>query len=191
LFLVLAYRPDNAPAELVSLAAGWSREGIARWLDLDRLTFEEATELITALGGDATLAEGLHARSAGNPYFLIELSRGAPEGAPAGLAELVRARLERLPDAARQVLQAAAVLDSDFDFLTLRRTSGRGEEETLDAVDALLDAGVLLEREGRYGFVHPLVAAVVGGDLSIARRSFLHRRLRRHWGRLTRISSRR
>jgi tetratricopeptide (TPR) repeat protein len=118
----------------------------------------------------------LHAQSAGNPYFLIELNRAPPGSTPPQLAELVRARLNRLPDATRQVLQTAAVLDADIDFSTLRQTSGRGEEETLDALDALLETNVLVEREGHYQFVHPLMAAVVREDLNIARRSFLNRR---------------
>ena len=176
LLLVGAYRLDEASVQLVNLTARWNREGIASQLGVDRLTLEEATELIDALDGDVALVQGLHARSAGNPYFLLELSRGTPEGTPPGLAALVRARLERLPEAARQMLQAAAVLDTHVDYRTLRRTSGRGEEETLDALDVLLDAAVVIEREGRYQFAHPLVASVVRDDLSIARRSFLHRR---------------
>lgn len=95
---------------------------------------------------------------------------------PTALAELLRARLERLPDPARQVLQAAAVLEPAFDFPTLRSASGRDEAETLDALDALLSAAVIAERGGAYAFVHPLVAAVVRDGLSGARRTFLQRR---------------
>jgi tetratricopeptide (TPR) repeat protein len=176
LLLVGAYRPNEASAELIHVVAGWSRAGVARRLPLARLTFEEATELIAALGADMALAEPLQAKSAGNPYVLIELSRTGPDRTPAGLTELVRDRLKPLPEVARQVLQAAAVLETDVDLAALRRTSGRGEEEMLDALDTLLEAGVLVEREGSYEFAHPLVATVLQHDLSIARRSFLHRR---------------
>ncbi len=176
LLLAVAYRPSDAPAQLINLAAAWSREGVVRQLPLDRLTLEESRELIAALGGDTDQVERLQLMSAGNPYFLIELSRAEPGDLPPHLAELVRARLNRLPDAAHQVLQAAAVLEGEFDFAALRRTSGRGEEETLDALDVLLDAAVLVERRGSYEFVHPLVAGIVRDDLGIARRSFLHHR---------------
>jgi DNA-binding SARP family transcriptional activator len=176
LLLVSAYRPTDTTAQLNHLVVGWGEEGIVRRLPLGGLTLEEAITLVEALGGDVALAGQLHARSAGNPYFLIELSRAAPGSTPPRLAELVGTRLSQLPGTTRQVLQAAAVLEADFDFNTLRRTSGRGEEETLDALDALLDAVVLVEREGYYEFAHPLVASIVRDDLSIARRSFLHRR---------------
>ena len=176
LLLVAAYRPGDASAVLSQVTAGWNREGVAQRLPLARLTAEETATLISELHGDLERVAQLQAKSAGNPYFLIELSRTEPGSTPPVLAELIRSRLNRLPETARQVLQAAAVLDDRFDFATLRRTSGRGEEETLNALDALLEAAVLQEQAGGYTFSHPLVAVVVRDTLSLARRSFLHRR---------------
>ncbi|HYN87297.1 MAG TPA: tetratricopeptide repeat protein, partial [Ardenticatenaceae bacterium] len=182
LLLIGAYRPEEAPLALVHLVAGWGRESLARVLPLARLTDEESASLIAALGADPLLAHQIHAQSAGNPYFLIELWRARSDEVPSVLKDLVRARLDQLPDTARQVLQAAAILEPDFDFATLRRTSGRGEEETLDALDVLLNASVLTENAangggaGAYRFAHPLVASVVRDGLSGARRAFLHRR---------------
>jgi DNA-binding SARP family transcriptional activator len=176
LLLVAAYRPEDAPAPLVHQVASWAREGVTRRLPLARLTPEECALLITALGGDPALAERAKSESAGNPYFLIELYRSAPGDIPPVLNELLRARLNALPDGARQVLQAAAVLEPGFDFVTLRRTSGRGEEETLEALDTLANVNLLVERDGGYDFAHPLVASVVREGLGGARRAFLHRR---------------
>ncbi|GAB4442833.1 MAG: AAA family ATPase [Anaerolineae bacterium] len=176
LLLVGTYRPSDASPQLSQVAAGWNRQGLVRRLPLARLTPDETAQLISELHGDPARAEELQAKSAGNPYFLIELNQARPDSTPPELAELVRARLSRLSETARQVLQAAAVLDSGFDFATLRRTSGRGEEETLNALDELLAVAVLQERAAGYEFTHPLVAAVVRDDLSLARRSFLHRR---------------
>ncbi len=176
LLLIVAYRSEDAPAALVHLAAGWGREGLARRVPLARLTNAESAALIVSLGGDPALAEQVHAQTAGNPYFLIELIRAGTDQVPTVLTELVRARLDRLPEGAQQVLQAAAVLAPDFDFATLRRTSGRGEEETLGGLDTLLGAAVLIERNAHYEFSHPLVATVVLDGLSGARRAFLNRR---------------
>ncbi|MDQ4078880.1 MAG: AAA family ATPase, partial [Chloroflexota bacterium] len=180
LLLVVAYRPEDARAPLVHLFAEWGRQGISRRIELSHLAQEESSALLEALIHDpekrSTLADRLQTQSAGNPYFLIELARAAPGDVPPALVDLIRARLERLPDAARQVLQAAAVLEPTFDFSALRWTSGRGEEETLDALDALLDAHLLVERGTQYAFTHPLVASIVQESLSTARRAFLHRR---------------
>ncbi len=176
LLLVAAYRAEDAPPALVQLAARWAREGLARRLAPPRLDAAESAALAAALQVDPAVRDRIREQSAGNPYFLIELSHAPAGDVPPALGELIRARVARLPDAARQVLQAAAVLEPGIAFAPLRRTSGRGEEETLDALDVLLDAGILVEQAGRYAFAHPLVAAVVREDLSAARRAFLNRR---------------
>jgi predicted ATPase len=177
LLLVLSYRGEEAPTALVRLVAGWTREQKLVKIPLQRLTEQEATALLTALGADPLLRQRVQADSAGNPLFLIELCRALPENnVPAALSDLIRVKLDRLPETARQVLQAAVILEPEFDFATLRRASGRGEEETLDALDALLAAAILVERSGRYRFSHPLVAKVIREGLSAARKVFLHRR---------------
>jgi DNA-binding SARP family transcriptional activator len=180
LLLVVAYRQEDATEPLTDLLGGWTRDGVARRLRLRRLNDADAIGLVASLGRDANQpaewAGEVVPRSGGNPYFIIELCQAGPGAVPAALAELVRARLGRLPGAAQQVLQAAAVLEPGLDFSTLRRVSGRGEEEMLDALDVLIQAGVLVERGGPYEFPHPLVAAVVRAGLSGARRNFLHRR---------------
>jgi hypothetical protein len=56
----------------------WKLDGIVREMPLPRLTLQEATQLVAAMGGGVALAEQLHTSSAGNPYLLIELSRVAP-----------------------------------------------------------------------------------------------------------------
>jgi tetratricopeptide (TPR) repeat protein len=202
LVVVAAYRAEEASPPLERLLAAWTREGRTRRLSLARLDATEAAALIAALGVRPADAHRVQAAGAGNPLFLVELWRaageraeaGAGEQVPARLADLVRARLARLPESARQVLQAAAVLEPDFDFATLRRTSGRNDEETLDALDALLRAAVLEERGSRYAFCHLLVGAVVREQLSGARRAFLHRRAAEalqaaHAGRLDQVAA--
>ena len=178
LLFVGAYRPDEASAQLEHLVANWGREGVVQRLSLPQLTLHEADQIVTALTGDQMLAEPLYQKSGGNPYFLAELTRAWPEEAPASLADLVRERVKRLPQVAWQVLQSAAILEPDFNFATLRRTAGRDEEETLTALDVLLTNRLLTEQESGYDyeFNHPLVADLVRNDLSLARRSFLHRR---------------
>jgi DNA-binding SARP family transcriptional activator len=176
LLLVMAYRPHEAPTTLVHLVASWTREGVTRRLPLDRLSDADSFSLLESLVGTTEHAERIGTLSAGNPYYLIELSRTKAEQVPTTLIELVTARLDRLPESARQVLQAAAVLEPDFDFPTLTKVSGRSEDEMLDALDALLAADVLTEHAGEYTFVHPLVATIVRNSMSYARSAVLHRR---------------
>jgi tetratricopeptide (TPR) repeat protein len=156
LLLVVTYRPSEAPPRLSQATAGWGRRGLLHRLPLSAFSLEETRALLQARHFEAERITELQRRSAGNPYFLIELSQAEPGDTPPGLAELIQARLEQLPDETRQVLQAAAVLETEFDLSLLRRTSGRGEEETLNALDELLAAAVLREQNGFYEFSHPI-----------------------------------
>lgn len=177
LLFVGAYRPEEASPALMGLIASWMREGVANRLPLARLDHEETTRLISALNGDERRAEELYARSAGNPYFLIELLRAEPGAMPAQLTDLITLRLDQLPGAARQVLQAAALLQPEIDCTLLQHISGRTEEETIEAVETLQQTGLLRDEGQRYAFGHPLIADVVDAEMSRARRMILHRRV--------------
>ncbi|HEY1389327.1 MAG TPA: AAA family ATPase [Ktedonobacterales bacterium] len=195
LLFVGAYRPEEAPPPLLALVASWMRDGVGQRLALARLDREETTQLIAALNGDVRRAEELYARSAGNPYFLIELLRAEPGAMPAQLADLITLRLDQLPGAARQILQVAALIQPEIDCTLLQHISGRTEEETIEAVETLQQTGLLRDEGQRYAFGHPLIADVVGAEMSRARRTILHRRvaetLERLAGeRLTEISGR-
>ncbi|MBV9787759.1 MAG: AAA family ATPase, partial [Chloroflexi bacterium] len=177
LLLVGTYRQQDASEQLLAVIAGWQRQGMLRQIVLPPLTADESEALLTALDTAETTREHWVKQSGGNPYFLIELSRGADGEPSSDLTSLIRTRLRTtVPASAYQVLQAAAVLGDGIDLGLLHATSGRPEEDLLDALDALVGAAVLVEQSGSYQFVQPLVGAVVLQDLTAARRSFLHRR---------------
>ncbi len=179
ILLIGTYRPQEIREQLTAAAAGWQRQGRLRQITLPHLTIDESHALLTALGvsGDPDTHDYWVRQSGGNPYFLIELTRVPVGEPPDDLASLIRLRLRTtVPARVYQVLQAAAVLGDEVDLAVLRATSGRTEEETLDALDALVAAAVLAEHAATYRFVHPLVGAIVAQDLTDARRAFLHRR---------------
>ncbi|MEZ4863414.1 MAG: BTAD domain-containing putative transcriptional regulator [Caldilineaceae bacterium] len=176
LLLVAAYRPEDAEPPVTRLIGQWQRDGMLERLPLPRFTKAEAHELLTRLARNVTLADYLYTQSGGNPYYLTQLSDVAVDGIPAPLADLVQARLSYLDATLQPVLQAAAILEPAIEMEILSYTSGRSEEETVDAVDELLTAAVLVERMDAYEFAHPLVASVVRDGLSQSRRKLLHRR---------------
>lgn len=180
LLLVCAYRSNEASPALESLFATWNRAGNVRRLSLSPLSVDEATELIAALNGNLQWVEHLHTQSGGNPYYLTELSRVHPDGAPAALVDLLGARLRGLPETARGLLQTAAILEPEISFALLQQMSGQEEEETLDALDVLLDMAVLVERGDSYQFAHPILAGIVRDGLSTPRRRRLHRTVAEH-----------
>ena len=72
----------------------------------------------------------------------------------------------------------AAVIGLAFDELTVRGASSSPLEESVDALDAAIAAGLVREtRAGRFTFVHALVRQTVLDDLSQTRRARLHWRI--------------
>jgi transcriptional regulator with XRE-family HTH domain/tetratricopeptide (TPR) repeat protein len=97
---------------------------------------------------------------------------------PASVAESVQARVAVLPETARRLAEVAAVTGRIISAPLVMAVSARPEEETLDALDALVNVGLLAEDEKQtYRFTHDLIREVVEGGLGSQRRRTLHRRL--------------
>ncbi len=174
--LLLAYRSEETSPALAALVARWRYQRVAQHCSLPHLNEEEAQAIMESSGKAAIEKQYLYRQSAGNPYVLRELLQVPAGGVPASLVDLVRLHIAHLPETARQVMQAAAVLEPGIDFETLRKTCGRSEDETLDALDELTRVGFLVELKGQYAFAQPLVATIMRENLSGPRRSALHRR---------------
>ncbi|WP_435011952.1 serine/threonine-protein kinase PknK (plasmid) [Tundrisphaera lichenicola] len=176
-------------------------------MNLDPLGEEEARELIALrlncrpeeLSDD--LVARVHLLCGGNPFFVAEtvrewfekdaITRGdsgwilSAEAAdasdlPETVRDVMRLRLQGLPEKARQVLNAAAVIGAVVDIDLLREVvPDLSESDVLDAVDALLPRRVFREtaNAGRVEFVHDLLREMPYADLSAARRQSLHRRV--------------
>ena len=143
------------------------------------------------LGGDASvvpLRDRLRDRARGNPFFAEELvlalaSSGALEGSP-GAYRLVRpaddvaipptvqgilaARIDRLTDADKRVLQAAAVIGREFGMPLLARLQPDASEaslarslDTLQRAELVFETALYPVRE--YVFKHPLTHEVAYG----------------------------
>src|SRR5207253_1715578 len=96
----------------------------------------------TALVGNR--AAELHARSGGNPLFLVELANAGDGELPASLRESVAARVDALGDAAT-TLRSAAVLGADVDVDLLSGVLGVPVPELLEHIDAGVRAWVIDE----------------------------------------------
>ncbi len=136
-------------------------------------------------------------RTGGNPFFVLEVLRllagngwpGRPvseaaallaEQVPAGVRDVLRRRLARLPEQTRAVLLVAAVNGHDFDLDVVRAVTGVDDDQALAAVELTVSAGLVVESPaavGRFRFAHALIREAVYGEISRARRARLHARV--------------
>jgi DNA-binding SARP family transcriptional activator len=175
------------------------RAGNATIISLSRLNFKSVRELIlsTQLQSE-TLNEGfiqrLYQETEGLPFFLIEYLLAISNGVlsiesenwspPGSVRELLHSRLKAVSETGRQLLGAAAIIGRSFDFDILREVSGRGEEETVNALEELIAQGLVEEvdvsvneRVLKYDFSHERLRSLVYEETSLARRRLLHRRV--------------
>ena len=203
--IVSTLRPEAIPPAhpLATLGRRLERDGLARRLQLSRLSAAAVAALIGRLSGAGEaagpLAERLYRETEGNPFYLIQtvkalfeagairveagvwqadyatLSRGRLP-LPAGLGETIAARVGRLSENTQDAVRVAAVAGREFDFDLLKEAWGKGEEATLTALDDLLRQRLVAEAAAGadYAFTHHKIQEVVYEGLPRHRRLYLH-----------------
>ncbi|MGH2409599.1 MAG: ATP-binding protein, partial [Chloroflexota bacterium] len=183
-----AYRDTEARAgePLGMLLADLAHAGLVRRQPLGPLANEDAAILLDGLLAEApdeerSQADQVIERAGGVPFFLVSyaqaLSAGHPMGIPWDLAQGVRQRVALLPEAARHILDAAALVGRRVPRALLAATAGQPEEEVLAGLEAGCRARLLVEEgEEDYVFAHDVIREVVEAGLGAAGRASLHRR---------------
>lgn len=180
------------PAELESNEAvsrfvrGLERERRLREVELAPMSREEVASLAkfvdSAADGDRVFAD-----SGGNPLFALEIvnARGQDEaGSEKTVEGLIRSRLSRLEEPARELVCWAAALGRGFDPSTAARVVGRPLPELLAALERLERHGIIrpVESSGGhpvYDFVHDVVRRVAYANISEPRRRLVHLQIAR------------
>ncbi|MFL6221049.1 MAG: LuxR family transcriptional regulator, partial [Actinomycetes bacterium] len=144
-------------------------------------------ELLAAVYGNPVpyqVAEALHRRTGGNPFFLEELvvtagrvdpARLATLPLPWNLSEAVLRRLDDLAPSQRRVVDAAAILGRRISFDLLAAVTGSGEDELIAILRHLVAENVMVEEEpDLFAFRHALTREAIGGRLLGRERRRLH-----------------
>jgi DNA-binding SARP family transcriptional activator/tetratricopeptide (TPR) repeat protein len=122
--------------------------------------------------------DGIISATGGIPLLVKEaLDSGSVSPDSRTVGRYMESRRSRLSDLGRQVMAAAAVLDGMCDAHLLRDTSGRTEDEIVEAVEELILADLLREGDdGRLDFTLDVLETVTYESTSLIRRRLLHRR---------------
>jgi adenylate cyclase len=102
---------------------------------------------------------------------------------PASVQSVLAARIDRLPDREKQVLQTASVIGKNFSEPILREVAGLGDEDLTGALHTLTNAEFLYQEalypEAEYAFKHPLTQEVAYRSQLAERRAEVHRAVAR------------
>ncbi|MBI3247994.1 MAG: AAA family ATPase [Deltaproteobacteria bacterium] len=198
--LLVAFRPEYH--------ATWMSKSYYRQIPLAPLGPEAVHALLDdLLGHDASLAglaTMIHGRTGGNPFFTEEvvqslIESGALNGTrgsyrlgtpitqlqvPPTVQALLSARIDRLGEWEKHVLQAAAVIGKDFSEPILQRVlsdvgaHGCAPSDLATALRTLKDAEFIFEQSlypvAEYAFKHPLTQEVALGSQLQERRRRTH-----------------
>jgi class 3 adenylate cyclase/tetratricopeptide (TPR) repeat protein/ribosomal protein L40E len=197
--LLLNFRPEYRRE--------WMNRSIYRRLPIPALDSAGSRELLEdLLGIDPSLenlAPRLASRTLGNPYFIEELVRSLVEAGnlagqrsayrlvkplktqtlPRTVQAVLTARIDRLGESAKQVLQTASVIGQEFEPVILRQVLDVSGTELDDCLHSLQEVEFFYQKAFYpvpiYAFKHPIVREVAYHSLLTKPRTRLHRRLAR------------
>jgi class 3 adenylate cyclase/tetratricopeptide (TPR) repeat protein len=197
-------RRGEGVVEAGALLGDLGTEGRMDVVELEGLDDGEVAELVSVHTGaqpPEVLSRALQRQTAGNPFFLSALvavvrnetgrwttpEELAGAGVPEGVRGVIGRRLSRLGPIVRRSLEVAAVAGLAFDERIVRGVLEIGVDESVDALDEAMAAGLVGETDpGRGEFVHALVRQAVLDGMSRTRVARLHwaiaEQLERHGG---------
>src|SRR5262249_40632029 len=168
-----------------------------RGLERDAIAALVEDEMGRALGAqERGLVEELERETAGNPYFLLEMTRDLSErGAfeqgvvrlgeetaeiPESVRDLVRWRLGRLSVKCAETLAVASVVGERFDAAVMGAIASLDDSATVDLLEEAARAGLIAEIRDQpdwWWFSHSLTRRGIADGLSGSRNARLHQRM--------------
>jgi len=97
---------------------------------------------------------------------------------PSTIQDVIMARIDSLPEGAKQVLQTGSVIEREFSYPLISRATGLPEKELLSYLSVLKDSELLYERgiypQSNYIFKHALTREVVYDSILAKKKKRLH-----------------
>jgi class 3 adenylate cyclase/tetratricopeptide (TPR) repeat protein len=185
----------------------WAGQSHVTTLTLTRLARQESATLVRQVERDGValpddVVQEIVARSDGVPLFLEEVTRTVLEAAgaqtlheetatpaptkldravPATLNASLIARLDRIGSAAKEIAQLGAAIGREFSYELLVATSRRSPSQLQQALERLVEAGLIFQRgaptQATFLFKHALVQDAAYSTLLRGARRDLHVRI--------------
>jgi tetratricopeptide (TPR) repeat protein len=192
--LIFTYRPEFVHT--------WGSKSYHNQLILHRLSNRESLEMVTYLLGtkeiEKALEELILEKTEGVPFFIekfikslrdlkiierrentYQLSKDIRKLAiPSTIHDVIMARVDSLPERAKEVLQTGSVVEREFSYPLVNRVTGFPEKELLSYLSILKDSELLYERgiypQSNFIFKHALTRELVYDSILAKRKKRLH-----------------
>jgi class 3 adenylate cyclase/tetratricopeptide (TPR) repeat protein len=195
--LIFTFRPEFGHT--------WGGKSFHSQVTLNRLSNLESLAMVSHLLGteeiDRDLEELILEKTEGIPFFIEEFIRSLSElkvmerkddryrlstdmqdvRIPSTIQDVIMARVDSLPDAAKEVLQAGSAIEREFSYELIKAVAELPEQALLSNLSTLKDAELLYERgifpQSTYVFRHALTREVVYDSILEKRRKLLHEKI--------------
>ncbi len=170
-----------------------------RFIELECEEFLKKTLYIKTVPRE--LVSTIYRMTVGNPFFIEELIHSMlekgildpkdPDGLnitdpdaitlPTNVKDVVLRRIHWLKPLSIKVIRVSSVAGLTFTFDVIRDALELGDEDTLEAIEELIQARFIMEgsEEEHYQFENPLIKEVIYSELNHSRRKYLHNRIAR------------
>jgi class 3 adenylate cyclase/tetratricopeptide (TPR) repeat protein len=204
LFLCLTRPERDTPAWDFTQRIQRDLPTCSRQIELQPFSSETTNALLVNLLGSRDLPKSLYdqivQKAEGNPFFVEEIIRSLIEtgqivrengnwhaaektakiSLPKTLAGVLSARIDRLPEDAKQTLHFASVIGRSFDLPTLSAMAG--PTDSIDAHIQILEHAGLIQKvtgstQTEYTFRHTLIQEAAYNSILLKRRRKLHTRV--------------
>jgi len=197
IFLIFTYRPDFVHT--------WGARSYHSQITLNRLSNRESLAMVNHLLNtnhiDKDIEDLILTKTEGIPFFIEEFIKSLTErkiiekadsayrlnkkfksiSIPSTIQDVVMARVDHLPEGAREVLRTGSVIEREFSHELIRQVTGLPEPELLSHLSTLRDAELLYERgiypASTYIFKHALTREVVYDSILSKKRKQIHARI--------------
>ena len=197
--MIFTYRPDFVHT--------WGGKSYHSQLTLNRLSNRESLVMISYLLAtediESDLEELILEKTEGVPFFIEEFVKSLKElkvierkdrryhlakdlqdlSIPSTIQDVIMARVDSLPEGAKELLQAGSVIEREFGYELIKQVTGLPEQELLSQLSLLKDLELLYERgiypQSTYIFKHALTQEVVYDSILIKRKKSYHEKIAR------------
>jgi tetratricopeptide (TPR) repeat protein len=196
-FLIFSYRPEYVHT--------WGSRSYHSQINLNRLSNRESlvmtAHILATDDIEPELVDVVLEKTEGIPFYIEEFIRSLTDlsviekrdhtyflskkiqdvSIPSTIQDVIMARVDALPEGAKEVLQTASVIEREFSYQLLKMITGMAETELMHHLSGLKDTELIYERgiypESSFIFKHALTREVVYDSILTAKKKQLHERI--------------